>query len=72
MIRVYSIIERFRTRWWYVTYPINIDQERRLLVEMYADLLAVLHKPDENKKITQEKITEALKAISSKMLPTNT
>ena len=32
---------------------------------MFADLLAALHKPDENKNIAQEKIIEALKAISS-------
>ena len=54
-----------RFRWRYVTYPINIDQGHLLLVEMFADLLAALHKPDENKNIAQEKIIEALKAISS-------
>ena len=27
------------------TYPINIDQEHRLLAEMFADLLVALHKP---------------------------
>ena len=48
-----------------MTYPINIDQGHLLLAEMFADLLAALHKPDENKNIAQEKIIEALKAISS-------
>ena len=45
------------------TYPINIDQEHRLLAEMFADLLVALHKPNSNKNTDHDIITEALKAI---------